>query len=54
MTEVFSSDFPGPRNLCSLIDLFGLYKLTGLYSPIASKIFLILMVQSSLTPKQPT
>jgi hypothetical protein len=57
MTEVFSSDLSGLRNLCSLIDLIGLYNgnnLTGLnslYIPISSKTFLILMSQSSLASK---
>ena len=31
-SEVLSSDFPGLRNLSSLIDLSGLCKLTGLNS----------------------
>jgi hypothetical protein len=39
-----SSDFPGLRNLCSLIDLSGLCNITGLNSPISSKNVLILMV----------
>ena len=53
-SEVFRIDFPGLRNLCSLIDLINLYNLTGLnslYSFIFSNIFLILMVRSSLAPK---
>ena len=54
--EVLSSDFLGLRNLCSLMDLSSLCNLTGLnslYSPISSKIFLILMIRSSLAPKWP-
>jgi hypothetical protein len=45
--EDLSSDFPGLRNLCSLIDLCSLCNLTGLnslYSPISSKNFLILII----------
>jgi hypothetical protein len=42
--EVLSSDIPGLRNLCSLIDLSSLCNLTGLNSPIASKNCLILMI----------
>ena len=58
-SEVLSSDFVGLRYICSLIDLSSLsslWNLTGLnslYSPISSKIFLILMIRSSLTPKWP-
>ena len=51
-SEVFISDFSVFRNLCSLIDLISLCNLTGLlslYRPISSKIFLILMIESSLT-----
>ena len=36
-SEVHSSDFPGLRNLSSLIDLSGLCNLTGLNSPISPK-----------------
>jgi hypothetical protein len=46
-SEVLSSQFPGLRNLYSLIDLSSLCSLTGLnslYSPISSKNILILMV----------
>jgi hypothetical protein len=32
MTEDLSSDFPGIRNLCSLIDLSGLCNLTALWA----------------------
>jgi hypothetical protein len=49
-----SSDFLGLKNLCSLIDLSGLWDLTGLnslYSHISSKNFLDLMVWSSLPQK---
>jgi hypothetical protein len=45
--EVLHSDFSGLKNLCSLIDLSGLWNLNGLnslYSHISSKNFLILMV----------
>ena len=48
------SDFPGTKNLCSLIDLSSLGNLIGLTSltrPISSKKFLIMMVWSSLAPK---
>ena len=48
--------FSGLRNPCSLIDLGSLCNLNGLnslYSPSSSKNFLILMVWSSLSPKQP-
>ena len=54
MTEVLRSDFQGPKNLCSLIDLSSLGNLIGLISltsPISSKKFLIMMVWSSLAPK---
>ena len=47
MTKVLSSDF---SDLCSLIDLTGLYSLKSTSSP---KNFMILMVGSSLAPKCP-
>ena len=56
MTEVLISDFPGLRNLCSLIDLSSLCNLTvlnSLYSPISSQNILILMVWSSMVSKWP-
>ena len=46
-SEVLSSDFPGLRDLCSLIDL------NSLYSPISLKNFLILLIWSSTAPKWP-
>ena len=55
-SEVFSSDFWAFRNFCSLIDLISLCNLTGLhslYSPISSKVFLVMMIGSSLAPKWP-
>ena len=42
--EVLSSDFPGLRNLSSLIDLSRLCNLSGLNSPISSKNFLVLVI----------
>ena len=56
ISGVLSSDFPGLRNLYSLIDLRDLCNLTSLNtlnSPISFKNLLILMVWSFLAPKWP-
>ena len=49
-SEKLSGDFLGLKYLCSLIDLSSF---NGLQSLFSSKIFLILMISSTLAPKRP-